>query len=77
MTAEWMPTILEASISCPLNDINNCEFMESGQNSCADCPLVKLAQRKLLEYLIAHFWSKDETVQNILKSMLKQLEKGQ
>jgi lipoate-protein ligase B len=34
----------------------------------------KDGQRKLLEWLIKHFWGKDEIVQNILKEMLKQLE---
>jgi len=66
---EWIPDVYpkSQSIWCP-----NCseEFGIEREIERAE----KRGQRVLLEYLIRHFWGKDEIVQNIFKEMLKQLE---
>jgi hypothetical protein len=51
---EWIPDLLEIIKTCPLSSPNHCPFLEKGQHGCTDCPLIKLAQRKLLKHLIAN-----------------------
>lgn len=73
---DWMPVNPCEGCECWLTSLKVCT-----QNK-TDCEPIVLYQSnreaitKLLEWLIAHFWSKDTEAQNILKEMRKQLEEA-
>jgi hypothetical protein len=79
MKAQWMVT--NPCEDCDIEQKEANEHYYDLENNCR-CYLyyqhgqANYAQKKLLEYLIRHFWSKDVLVQNILKEMLKQLEEN-
>jgi hypothetical protein len=72
MVPEWIPAnpclpdCPSRDGHCPPNSRFPCETRKE-YDAAVD------GQRILLQYLIRHFWSKDEIVQNILFEMLNQL----